>query len=509
MTTKKIGVVLGLMTFLFSFLPIQASSSTDISNATEFVSMNDPFGHYTLSQDIDFTGISPVVLFDSTNPFQGTLDGNGYTLKNLTYEWVDGMSTKPLGLISYSKNAVFKNINLVNFNVSVASSVNVPEYAGLLVGNAVNTEFTQITILKSSLISQAMMDVGGLVGTGSDGSFSDIVAYVKLRNASGYLGGILGSYSISTNTSLELSQIDATVDLEGGNHTGGIIGAIYGKDSDPTTQEMLILSQVSSKGTLTGINNLGGIAGELILEHLTVSDVTSASLSVTRSSTETNLHFSGLIASAEVDHITLNRVLVQSPLIDEFYTSLSADAISDLTTSNIDVIQDSYYIADCGFTSTQATALNSTQSINSTSYTNYDFTTTWAIHPLFNEGIPYLRTNLAYLNYDTQGGSLVSTQPFFKYDVIPQPTNPTKEGYSFDGWYQESSATSLFDFNDVSHSTNQTLYAKWVLIPQVQTTTIVTAANEPLPKTGVKHNSISILMSLILGCIVLILGKSK
>ena len=47
-----------------------------------------------------------------------------------------------------------------------------------------------------------------------------------------------------------------------------------------------------------------------------------------------------------------------------------------------------------------------------------------------------------------------------KNSAIQQPTAPTKEGYTFAGWYSDSGLTQDFDFT-TPISTDITLYAKW------------------------------------------------
>ncbi len=44
-----------------------------------------------------------------------------------------------------------------------------------------------------------------------------------------------------------------------------------------------------------------------------------------------------------------------------------------------------------------------------------------------------------------------------------KPKDPTREKYTFGGWYKDLTYTSEFDFN-IAYETNQTIYAKWDLI---------------------------------------------
>ncbi|MBK7452258.1 MAG: InlB B-repeat-containing protein [Anaerolineales bacterium] len=63
------------------------------------------------------------------------------------------------------------------------------------------------------------------------------------------------------------------------------------------------------------------------------------------------------------------------------------------------------------------------------------------------------------LTFDSNGGSAVGAinQPFGS--AVSAPTVPTKTGYTFGGWYNEVSLTTLHTFDTMGLST--TLYAKW------------------------------------------------
>ena len=61
------------------------------------------------------------------------------------------------------------------------------------------------------------------------------------------------------------------------------------------------------------------------------------------------------------------------------------------------------------------------------------------------------------ITFDSKGGSSVKTITVEKGSKATKPTNPTKSGYTFAGWYN---GETLFDFN-TAITANITLVAKW------------------------------------------------
>ena len=64
------------------------------------------------------------------------------------------------------------------------------------------------------------------------------------------------------------------------------------------------------------------------------------------------------------------------------------------------------------------------------------------------------------VTFDTNGGSTVDKMTIEENSSITEPTAPTKEGYTFDGWYTDKELSSKYDFAK-KVSGNITLYAKW------------------------------------------------
>ncbi len=65
------------------------------------------------------------------------------------------------------------------------------------------------------------------------------------------------------------------------------------------------------------------------------------------------------------------------------------------------------------------------------------------------------------LSFDTQGGSTIAAQTYPEGSMIFQPTNPTRTGYTFVGWYQDKACNTPFDFSINMPGKDITAYAKW------------------------------------------------
>lgn len=64
------------------------------------------------------------------------------------------------------------------------------------------------------------------------------------------------------------------------------------------------------------------------------------------------------------------------------------------------------------------------------------------------------------VTFNSNGGSSVG--PFISYDGnVTEPTEPTKDGYTFAGWFEDEALTDEFLFDSETVNGDTTLYAKW------------------------------------------------
>ena len=64
------------------------------------------------------------------------------------------------------------------------------------------------------------------------------------------------------------------------------------------------------------------------------------------------------------------------------------------------------------------------------------------------------------VTFDSQGGSAVAQQTVTRNDPVSKPGDPTREGYTFDGWFTDADCTEAYDFS-TGVTGSLTLYAKW------------------------------------------------
>ena len=97
----------------------------------------------------------------------------------------------------------------------------------------------------------------------------------------------------------------------------------------------------------------------------------------------------------------------------------------------------------------------------------------------YNVSISAVTPTTFTVTFNTNGGSAVASQTVADGSKAVKPdTDPTKEGCTFDGWYQDATFTAAFDFN-TAITADTTIYAKWTesTAPGTIYYTVVSGAN--------------------------------
>ncbi|MDD3489514.1 MAG: T9SS type A sorting domain-containing protein [Paludibacter sp.] len=193
----------------------------DIRTAEDLVNIkNDLMADYVLRAHIDLSSIADWnPIGTASAPFKGSLDGNGYVIRNLKSS---RSTTNLIGMFGVAQDAVFKNIALENVNLVGNQDV------GGIVGKGIG-----VTITKSYVtgVLEGNDHVGSIAGGIYGGATTNIAncyspATVKTRNYQA--GGLLG---VASSTNLSNSYFSGTVTstaatLGWTHNAGGLVGLV-------------------------------------------------------------------------------------------------------------------------------------------------------------------------------------------------------------------------------------------------------------------------------------------
>ena len=204
-----------------------------------------------LQSDIDLTGYLEDEEFanegwapigTSTEPFKGTVIGNGKKIKGLN---INRPSESYVGLFGYLDGADISDLTIECTAITGSS------YLGTLAGNAKNCTLNNCHVSVENEISSADgMSVGGVIGIASNCNITNCDFEGTVSGSdSGVTGGLIGTSNSVTMTSVSLKG-----QVTGVSYVGGVIGKSEGTN---------LLSGISYDGNITGQTTVGGIAAYL------------------------------------------------------------------------------------------------------------------------------------------------------------------------------------------------------------------------------------------------------
>ena len=206
--------------FLINFISaadVQISTCTDLQNIR-----NDVSGNYILMNNIDCSatttwngGAGFIPIGNLSRQFNGTFNGNNYTISNLYINREDEIF---VALFGGANNYNIMNVGLLNVNIKGL------QYTGGLIGNGVGGSISNSYV------------------TGNVDGYWDFIDY-------GYAtGGLIGE-SWGGNTSNSYS----TATVTGFDYVGGLVGAVLNGGN--------ILNSYST-GNVNGEERVGGLVGD-------------------------------------------------------------------------------------------------------------------------------------------------------------------------------------------------------------------------------------------------------
>lgn len=203
-----------------------------------------PTGYFRLAADIDLAGVEWQPVGDYLTPFEGVLDGDGHTVRNLTLA-LDGQDM--VGL--FGRIGVGGQVEELTLeNVTVSGQDNVGALAGM---NGGSIEYCQLVGDNTVAGRKA---VGGLVGDNWTGRIEGCVADADVT--ANTKGGVLAGDS-SNSKAIQSSAAFGSV-------TGGqLVGGITGSSAYSSVTSCYAVVQVNGQG--------GGAVGEV--QPQTIEDV--------------------------------------------------------------------------------------------------------------------------------------------------------------------------------------------------------------------------------------------
>ena len=208
----------------------------------------NPNGNYALKNDVvlaDEEIFSPLCSLET--PFSGTLDGNGYCIRNLNVkvENTDN-DTAYVGLFQCVSGATIKNLGIVGkitiaccekntFIGAFAGFSMAKSQDGVAVLTSVTNCYTAISVDGDSQLngkrSEVLLGIGGFLGAGC-GSFNNCYSRSRIFtynvNANQTLGGFVGQPRTFEGYAMELSCCYSSGAIVGRRVQGGKSGAFVG-----------------------------------------------------------------------------------------------------------------------------------------------------------------------------------------------------------------------------------------------------------------------------------------
>lgn len=275
---KTISVLISLA-LLISFLPIQTFAMTGggtesnpylVSSASDINNIhNDLSGYYRLTCDIDMSGVEfEPIGNESEGAFTGTIDGNGYSIKNLN---LDLPNNKYVGFIGYLGGTI-KNLKVTKAYICgyrYIGSISAYMDESSNIDNCTNDG----AIFDCLYYSNIEPYIGGICGYNSGGNINNCINNSNSIVFDGFrfhIGGIVsfntGNVSKCINKSCikygysiggivsdnhgYISECNNDGVLEKGQHIGGISGISRG-----------IIKNCINNALIVGFSTTGGIAG--------------------------------------------------------------------------------------------------------------------------------------------------------------------------------------------------------------------------------------------------------
>ena len=163
----------------------------------------------------------------SSQPFSGSIHGNGHVIRNAVISPVD---VSDVGLIGYLRNGTIENLGLANVRVNGTTDV-----VGLVGQNGGGMIFC--CYASGSVTGYG--SIGGLVGNNSDGKVSNCYTSCSVTGFPGSTGNIRLAGLVGSDSRLSvISNCYATGAVSGSARARGLVGGTGGHSRAPSQSDV-------------------------------------------------------------------------------------------------------------------------------------------------------------------------------------------------------------------------------------------------------------------------------
>ena len=266
--------------------PYRISDANDMNEIG--LHQEDWGSHFVMVNDVNlaqFTGTQfNIIGPNSTTPFTGVFDGNGFTISNFNYHSTGVNLISLFGKVS-GEAAVIKDLGLVGTEVRAGTGLFIGSLVGSLskgtilscyvtdcnvlgrgtVGGLVGANSGTIRYCHATGIIAANDDVGGLVGgNGIDGVISDSFATATVSGTGVRAGGLAGGNTGYISNCYATGSVTGTSNAVGGlggSNDGDLINSYATGNVEGDMSVGGLLGTRGSYGTVTDCYATGAVTG--------------------------------------------------------------------------------------------------------------------------------------------------------------------------------------------------------------------------------------------------------
>ena len=391
------------------FYFVTSDTVQNINTPSDLVNIQS--GRYTsINADLDLSAFGKWIPKD----FTGIIKGNGHKISNLSiFETNNNSGTQTFGLF---KNFVGKIDGLIidyaSVDISTISNVNVGFLAGSSTSSA-GMEINEVRILNSIMVvnTQGVANIGafgGGLGFGQD-SYLDNVS-IKLVSSStnttltSYVGGFFKEVFYSKDSQQNII------------HAGNLLNSYSNRLSIDIASATPVVT-----GGFVSLSNAQSKFENLFVSNFTFKAMTgNSNLTFDTFANQSNRKINVYVGSSSTFQINSSDIL----------NAIGNNVVND------DLFKSSFIYDTLNWNPLIWTFRGKTSNL----------------HPFLIE--PYT------LTFFSNGGTLINSITQDYLTDVNQPTTPIRNGYTFDGWFLESTFDTEFDFEFMPFE-GANLFAKW------------------------------------------------